>query len=480
VVVLIWLFHRYLWAALQIDNICSQPTDKAILHALENIPKDLPETFNRILRKLQDTKQNAPLATYSVRLFRIVAAARRPLTLAELREAVSLEPGETAWDPDQLVNDMQKLISCCGGLLVVDEEDFTVRFLHQSVRQFLCSHLVDERVKEYKMDLASADSDLGIICVAYLNSERHISQLVEQKPQLIASSATLRKAVPSSNLAGKLAIRLLSSKKDITHNMRPSLEAAGALSSSTSSHDQSYNQFLPYAQENWLYHTTQLFPTTHPRTWRLWKRLVTGETRMVQLPWSPEDCIEFSPVFIDFVLETYHWNLVFMFIGRAHNSALINLKPIYDILKVQAEVQEQCPAMSEEIQQLVQILEPCMDLEHVHHEDLEDSPALYAAAYMGLLECIQWLLENGAEVNHQGGKYGTALQAACIGGHEVIVKLLLKNGAEVNLQGGYCGTTLQAACVRGHEAIVELLLRNGADVNLQGGEYDTALQAARR
>jgi hypothetical protein len=316
--------HRYLWAALQIDNICSQPTDKAILHALENIPKDLPETFNRILRKLQDTKQNAPLANYSVRLFRIVAAARRPLTLAELREAVSLEPGETAWDPDQLVNDMPELINCCGGLLVVDEEDFTVRFLHQSVRQFLCSHLVDERVKEYKMDLASANLDLGIICVTYLNSERHISQLIPQKPQVAVSSAILRKAVPSSNLAGNLAIRLLSNKKDIHHSMRPSLEAAGALSSSFSSHDQLWNLFLPYAQDNWLYHTTQLCFTSHPRIWHLWKRLVTGEVEMVRLPWSPENSIELGPAFIDCVVDTHQWNLLFMSIGQAKGPALIN------------------------------------------------------------------------------------------------------------------------------------------------------------
>jgi len=37
------------------------------------------------------------------------------------------------------------------------------------------------------------------------------------------------------------------------------------------------------------------------------------------------------------------------------------------------------------------------------------------------------LLEKGADVNVQEGKYGTALQATPSEGHEVIVKLLLKN-----------------------------------------------------
>jgi hypothetical protein len=472
--------YRYLWVALQMNNICAQPTDKAILNALTNIPKDLPQTFNRILQRLQNSEEYTSLAAYTVTLFRIVAAARRPLTLEELRETVSVEQGETAWDPDQLVNNIQKLINCCGSLLVVDEEDFTVRFIHQSVRQFLCSQLVDESVKEYEMNLASADLDLGMICVTYLNSERHVLQLVKQKPQLIASSATVRKAVPSSNLAGKLAIRLLNNKKNINHSMRPSLEATGALSSSIPPHDQSYNQFLPYAQENWLYHTTQLFHTTHPRIWHLWKRLVTGETRMVQLPWSPEDCIGFGPAFIVFVLKTHHWSLISMFIGNSLNSALINLKPVYDILKAQVKVEEHSLAKSKEIQQLLQLLEPCMYLEHDNHNNLRDSPALHAAAYMGLLERVQLLLESGADVNFQGGYHGTALQAACIRAHEVIVKLLLKNGAEVNLQGGDYGTALQAACEGGHEAIVKLLLENGADVNLQGGYYGTAMKAAQQ
>jgi ankyrin repeat protein len=464
--------------ALQIDNICSQPTNKAILHALENLPKDLPETFNRILQKSRNTKENAALTAHSVLLFRIVAAARRPLTVAELHEAVSIEPGETAWDPDQLVNDMQKIISCCGGLVVVDEEDFTVQFLHQSVRQFLCSHLVDERVKAYEMDLASADLDLGIICVTYLNSESHTSQLIKQKPQLAISSAILREAVPSSNLAGKLAMRLLSSKKDITHSMRPSLEAVGALSSSFSSHDQLCNLFLRYAQENWVYHTTQLRRTIHPRIWHLWKRLVTGEVKTARLPWSLEEYLKLSPSFVDFVLKTKQGNLLLVCLGRANASALGDLTPMYNILKEQTKVQEHTLAESEETRQLIQLFKICIGPERVNPSHLDDCSALQVAIYMGFVECVPWLLENGLSVNFQNGYNGTALQVACRRNHEAIVKRLLEKGAEVNLQGGYYGTALQAAFTEGDEAIVKLLLENGADVNLQGGHHDSALIAA--
>jgi ankyrin repeat protein len=40
---------------------------------------------------------------------------------------------------------------------------------------------------------------------------------------------------------------------------------------------------------------------------------------------------------------------------------------------------------------------------------------------------------------HKEGKYGNALQAASYTGHEAIAKLLLEQGADVNAQGGEYG-----------------------------------------
>jgi len=43
------------------------------------------------------------------------------------------------------------------------------------------------------------------------------------------------------------------------------------------------------------------------------------------------------------------------------------------------------------------------------------------------------LIEDGADVNVQGGRYGNVLQAASYGGHEAIVKLLMEKGAHKNI-----------------------------------------------
>jgi ankyrin repeat protein len=48
----------------------------------------------------------------------------------------------------------------------------------------------------------------------------------------------------------------------------------------------------------------------------------------------------------------------------------------------------------------------------------------------------QLLIEKGADVNAQGGRYGNALQAALGNSHEQVARLLIEMGAHVNIQGG--------------------------------------------
>jgi hypothetical protein len=106
------------------------------------------------------------------------------------------------------------------------------------------------------------------------------------------------------------------------------------------------------------------------------------------------------------------------------------------------------------------------------------APPVYWAAHFGLLSIIPPLLERGADINAQGGKYGNPLQAASQGGHLDVARLLLDRGADVNTEGGEYRNALQAALERGHIEIARLLLDNGADVNAQGGEYGNHLHTA--
>ncbi|KAF8521042.1 hypothetical protein JB92DRAFT_2677432, partial [Gautieria morchelliformis] len=112
------------------------------------------------------------------------------------------------------------------------------------------------------------------------------------------------------------------------------------------------------------------------------------------------------------------------------------------------------------------------------HWYLRNRALIYYMSEAGLTIVSRELLENGADINAQGGEYGNALQAASFSGHQPTIELLLEKGADVNAQGGNYGNALQAALSQGHHTIMQLLLEKGADVNVQGGEYGNALQAA--
>ena len=70
--------------------------------------------------------------------------------------------------------------------------------------------------------------------------------------------------------------------------------------------------------------------------------------------------------------------------------------------------------------------------------------ALQCAAAVGNLEIVEFLIENGANIDLVAGYYGSPLQAAALKGHQNIVSLLLSKGAEPNSQGGYYGTYLES------------------------------------
>jgi ankyrin repeat protein len=133
---------------------------------------------------------------------------------------------------------------------------------------------------------------------------------------------------------------------------------------------------------------------------------------------------------------------------------------------------------------IISLFEPEQPLKGLFPGEREDDQKsgditpLYHAAFQGLYWPCKKLIENGADVNMQGGYYGNPLQAASMKGRENIVQLLLHHGATVNLQGGHHGSALQAAICTGKESIVNVLLEHGANVNRQGGHYRNALQAA--
>ena len=205
----------FLWVAFQIQTICAQPSDHEILEALGNLPRDLPQTFDRIIQKL--FQHNALPARFYQRMFDIISVTYRPLVVAELREALSVDPGDTEWDPSRLVNDIQKLVDSCGGLLVIDEEHLTVHFAHHSISTYLASDVAPATVispeKTLVVDMDAAKVLLALICLTYLSFSVFEQQVakVDKPLSAVTTSPTkiIEAAMPGSKLMANVALTLL-------------------------------------------------------------------------------------------------------------------------------------------------------------------------------------------------------------------------------------------------------------------------------
>lgn len=146
-------------------------------------------------------------------------AARRPLTVNEFREALSVIPGDTDWKPARLINDICTTLGCCGSLIIIDEEELTVRFAHHSIKHFFTESQMIEPTSIHE-----ADEKMGAIILTYLNYgvlDTQVSRIVapnipaSEIPSAVISSA-LREASASAN---RIGISLLRSRKQTTHDV---------------------------------------------------------------------------------------------------------------------------------------------------------------------------------------------------------------------------------------------------------------------
>ncbi|RDH21211.1 ankyrin [Aspergillus niger ATCC 13496] len=144
----------FLWAALQMEALCLERTDADMREAIASLPRDLSALYTMILKRsrLSDV-------TYQSKILDLVAIACRPLTTEEMREALSVVPWETTWDPARRLNDIHATLGCCGSLLTVDEESSSIRVVHHSVKTFIFDHT----------GLRDSHQTLAEIILTYLN-----------------------------------------------------------------------------------------------------------------------------------------------------------------------------------------------------------------------------------------------------------------------------------------------------------------------
>jgi len=107
----------------------------------------------------------------------------------------------------------------------------------------------------------------------------------------------------------------------------------------------------------------------------------------------------------------------------------------------------------------------------------KNTPLMYAAI-CGDKHMVQFLLDNGAEVDSKNSYNMTPLMFASICGNIEVVELLLTKGSDINAKNTKEMTPLMFASINGNIEVVKFLLTNGADINAKDNDGKTPLMFA--
>ncbi|RSL78210.1 hypothetical protein CEP51_008403 [Fusarium floridanum] len=289
----------FLWAFLAIEDICSGTNDKEIKEALQEIPTDLPTTFDRALSRIAK-RRNQKIAS---EIFGWTTAARQPLTLTQLQEALSVKVGQRNLHADDLVSGMDRITVWCENMVCVEETDNTVHFSHHSIREYLLQPGSGD-LGFFHVDLQEFDHHVGEVCITYLHLGNLKTALIESEkaeppipltvPMQGLSEQTVRTVV-----GGSMGARV---SRWTSHFIKSSARSAQPSAGDVAIHSTLKNlrhtpsaprviqyAFLEYAEGHWFQHKTRLVRTSNRAEnsmWNLVCRLLGSPHQRENLPWK--------------------------------------------------------------------------------------------------------------------------------------------------------------------------------------------------
>ena len=117
---------------------------------------------------------------------------------------------------------------------------------------------------------------------------------------------------------------------------------------------------------------------------------------------------------------------------------------------------------------------PKLGVKTVPNVQDSNSKDLWAAARTGNLQAIKRYIEEGGDINAlDNGFRLSAIAWGALHGQTEVVQFLIENGVDVNLKNGDGATPLHSAVFLGRVDVAKLLLENGADVKARNNDGAT-------
>jgi ankyrin repeat protein len=448
---------RYAFCQLEALRHCLAPR---VRHMLKELPKTLDETYERILRDINEANWD-----HAHRLLQCLTVAVRPLRIAELAEVLAVDfgtasRGETSklntdwrWEDEQ-----EAVLSTCSSLIsVVDEEGIqVVQFSHFSVKEFLMSSRIggsSADVSAFHILLEPAHTVLAKACLGVLV---RLGEVVDED----------------------------SVEDSVEDNVENNVEDSTEFSSEYSAEDNVKDKFplARYAAKHWVDHARFGNVSSHIREgmedlFDADKPYFPAWLQVHNIDTEPLD----SSVLYHFVLydkPNMATPLYYAALCGFHDltEQLIIKHPQQVNAAGGYYVSPLAAALSGGHFEIAQLLyERSAD---VDVQGRSNRTPLFGASSSGQLEIVQWLLSRGANPNVLDGDGWTPLHSAAYFGHIEVSRLLLQYQANINVRKDDGQSPLHPASEWGQVNIARLLLEHGADVNARDNSGNTSLHLA--
>lgn len=437
---------RFLWVFFQIQDICEQHTDEGIREILRDLPKDMNKTYERVLAKILD-QGNSEIAG---KVFRWVATVKRPLHLEEIREAMGIKPLQQYMEPERLLNNVTQITSWCRNLIILDEEDLSVRFAHHSTMQFFLHFLNNPRLQEFHINMPDFDHHVGSVCVTYLSLsdfETTLAKNAAREVEVNVESIDILKASLACNPDSAFAKSIFKFDKFWRSRPAKKFELSSLYSytkpNSLGKIEHQY-AFLAYAREYWLAHSSEFTP--EEATWKLWKNLLHNKSPLAKRPWSMTEWTNRARSISKWIVENNHYALFSVWFSGLPVSeqmlledTIIPMSPLEKSI-FRHSLRENFPeyrrimtsrllaaAVRREDLQTVRDLVSSRTFQHKAWES--DCPELLKAAAIGNSQIVEILLESRVNKEYRDASGNAAAHLAAAGGHDKALQVLHKHGA---------------------------------------------------
>ncbi|THX46709.1 Pfs, NACHT and ankyrin domain protein [Aureobasidium pullulans] len=186
------------WASCQLDALQQCLDQLGLEEELENLPRDLYETYDRILKSIPEKYRR--MATT---ILQLLTHSDRPLRLSEIVDAIAVQPNRSpSFQTRYRMPFPRDVLRVCSSLVVLvhvadyDELDgmdrntetgdgekaLELRLAHFSVKEYLVSDRVQQDYKK-SLEESQARMDITHLCLTYMSDLDHTLSLSEIRVQ---------------------------------------------------------------------------------------------------------------------------------------------------------------------------------------------------------------------------------------------------------------------------------------------------------